>query len=196
MPLLERHHDHAIIDCDRRTVGEGPVIRARRHPEIVDNQIEVLLRYDLADLVLDLLKDLLGDLDASARGRAHMELDHAAVDGGIEITADKDEHHGAEREHQDGECRDDHPAGQQHGEQRDIRLAQMLEAALERRVETREQAVAGISGRRAVRLTLQQMTDRNRCQCSRQAIGSEHREDDGEPERCIQIFRGPFEKHH
>ena len=54
------------------------------------------------------------DLDAGARRRANVELDHAAVDRRIEIAADKDEHHGAEGEHQDGEDRDDGPAGQQH----------------------------------------------------------------------------------
>jgi hypothetical protein len=71
-----------------------------------------------------------------------MELDHAAVDRGIEIAADKDEHHGAEREQQDGENRDDGAAGQQNCEQPNIALAQPLEAALERRVETGEEAPA------------------------------------------------------
>jgi hypothetical protein len=42
-----------------------------------------------------------------------MQLDHPAVDGRIEIPADKDEHRGAEGEHQDGKDRNDDPAGQQ-----------------------------------------------------------------------------------
>ena len=154
--VFEGHHDHAVIDRDRRAVGERPVIGARRHPEIVDDQIEVLFRNDLADLVLDLLEHLLGHLDAGARRRADMELDHAAIDRRIEITADKGEHHGAERENEHGDDRDDGAAGHQHRQQPDIALPQMLEAALEGRVEAREEAATGISRGPAVLLTLQQ----------------------------------------
>src|SRR5439155_21274684 len=124
-------HDHAVIDRDRRAVGERPVIGARRHSEIVDDQIEVLLRNDLTDLVLDALEDLLRHLDTGARRRANVELDHAAINGWIKITADKDEHCGTEGEHEDGEDGYNEPAGQQHCEQPDITFTQMLEAALE-----------------------------------------------------------------
>ncbi len=111
MAIFKGHHDHAVIDRDRRAVGERPVIRARRHPEIVDDQIEVFLRYDLTDLVLDRLEDLLCHVDAGARRRPDMELDHAAIDRRIEIAADKDEHHAAERENEDGDDRDDERGG-------------------------------------------------------------------------------------
>ncbi len=122
MTVVERDHDHAVIDCDRRAVGERPVIGPRRNADIVDDQVEVLLRDDLTDLVLDRLKNLVGHLDAGARGRADMELDHAAIDRRVKIAADQDEHRRAERQHQNGEDRNDDPAGQQHCEQGDIAL--------------------------------------------------------------------------
>ena len=193
--VLERDHDHAVVDRDRRAIGEGPVIGARRHPEIVDDQIEVLLRNDLPDLVLDVLEDLLCYLDAGARRRAHVELDHAAIDRRIKITTDKDEYHGAERENESGDDRDDRPAGQQHREQPDIALAQMFEAALEGRVEARKEPVAW-HARGAGVLTLQQLADRDRRQGAGQAVGSQHREDDRKAERREQVFCGAFEEDH
>src|SRR5579863_4257793 len=73
----------------------------------------------------------------------------------------------------------------------------MLEAALERRVETREEACPAICrGPGAMLLTLQQQTNRYRCQSTRQAIGSEHREDNGEAEWREQIFRRPLKEDH
>ena len=140
MALFEGHHDHAVIDRDCRAVGEGPVIGDCRHPEIVDDQIEVILRNDLADPVLDFLKDLLGRLDAGAGRRADMELDHAAVDRRIEIAADKDEHHGPKRQNKGGGDRDNGPAVEQRPEQFDITFPQPLETALERRMEAGEEA--------------------------------------------------------
>src|SRR6266403_4728666 len=103
MAVVQRHHDDTIVNRYRGAVRERPVVRARRHPEIVDDQVQVLLWDDLPDLVLDSLEDLFGLLNASARRRADMKLDHAAVDRRIEIAADKDEHDGAEREHHDSE---------------------------------------------------------------------------------------------
>ena len=36
--LLQRHQDHAVIDADRRAVGEGQIVGARRQSDIVDDQ--------------------------------------------------------------------------------------------------------------------------------------------------------------
>ena len=67
-PSFSDTMDHAVIDADRRAVREGQIIGARRQTDIVDDQIEVVLGNDLADLVLDRLEDLLGHLDAGAGG--------------------------------------------------------------------------------------------------------------------------------
>jgi hypothetical protein len=139
MAIIERYHDHAVIDRDRRTVGERPVIGARRHPDIVDDQVQIFFGDDVADLVFDLLEDLLGDLDAGAGGCPDMELDHAAVDRRIEIAADKGEHDAAKDEKEDRDDRDDDAAGQQHRQQPDVTLAHTLESPLEGSMEAREE---------------------------------------------------------
>ena len=43
MALLERHQDDAVIDADRRAVGEGQIVGARRQADIVDDQLAVAL---------------------------------------------------------------------------------------------------------------------------------------------------------
>ena len=89
MAFLQRHQDHAVVDADRRAVGEGEIVGARRQADVVDDQLAVVLRDDLADLVLDRLEDALGRLDARAGRRADMELDLAAVDQREEVAADE-----------------------------------------------------------------------------------------------------------
>ena len=42
--LLQRHQDHAVIDADRRAVGEGEIVGARRQADIVDDQLAVAAR--------------------------------------------------------------------------------------------------------------------------------------------------------
>ena len=69
VPLLERHQDHAVVDADGRAVGEGEVVHPLRHADVVDDEVAVPRRNDLADLVLDLLEDVLGCFDPG-RGRA------------------------------------------------------------------------------------------------------------------------------
>ncbi len=64
MAVFERHQDHAVIDPDGRAVGERQVVRARGQPDIVDDQLALVRWNNLADLVLYLLKDALGRLDA------------------------------------------------------------------------------------------------------------------------------------
>src|SRR6202171_4684533 len=80
MSLLEGHKDDAVIGVDGRSVGECEVICTRRYPDVVDDEISVMLRNDLPDLVLDRLKNLLGRLDTGRRGCADVQLDLSAVD--------------------------------------------------------------------------------------------------------------------
>jgi hypothetical protein len=61
----------------------------------------------LADLVLDLLEDALGGLDASRRRCADVELDLSPVDRREEVATNQGKHHTAQREHQTGGDRDD-----------------------------------------------------------------------------------------
>ena len=46
-----------------RSVGESEVVNALRHADVIDDQVMVALRNDLADLVFDLLEDMLGRFD-------------------------------------------------------------------------------------------------------------------------------------
>jgi hypothetical protein len=94
--ILERHQDHAVIDADRRAVGEGQIIEADRQADIVDDQLALLRRDDLADLVLDSLEDLLGLLDARAGRGADVQLDLPGIDDREEVAPDESIHHGAE----------------------------------------------------------------------------------------------------
>ena len=79
MPVLQRHQDHAVIDADRRAVRKGQIVEASRQADVVDDQLALVCRDDLANLVLDGLEDLLGLFDAGAGRSADMKLDLAAV---------------------------------------------------------------------------------------------------------------------
>ena len=131
MAFLERDQDHAVIDADRRAVAEGEIVVARRQADIVDDQLALVLRNDLADLVLDRLEDLLGLLDAGAGRRAHVQLDLAAVDDREEVAADEQEQRAAERQHYGRDHRHDDPASKQRIQHLPIAIAHGLEAALE-----------------------------------------------------------------
>ena len=76
-----------------------------RDPDIVNDEVEISLRDDLADLVLDLLKNALRRFDTRCGGRADVKLDLATVDRGEEVAANKVEHDAAQREHQRGDDR-------------------------------------------------------------------------------------------
>src|ERR1700676_53318 len=114
--LLERHLDDAIVDPDRRAVRECQIVGSRRQSDIVDDQRAVLVRNDLANLVLDRLKYCLGAFNAGTGGSANMKLDLAAVDERKKVPANKQEHQPAEAEHQHGDDRDDGPPVKQHRE--------------------------------------------------------------------------------
>ena len=60
-----------------------------RHANVIDDEVAIARRNDLADLVLDLLEDALGGFDAGRRRRADVELDLSAVDGGEEVATDQ-----------------------------------------------------------------------------------------------------------
>ena len=174
--LLQRHHDHPVIGADGRAVGEGEIIGACRQPDIVDDQRAVGIRDHLADLVLDRLEDTLGALDARPGGCAHMQLNLAAVDQRIEVAADKDEHHRAKRQHENGDGRHDQLPRQQHSEQACITLAHRFEAAFEGAVEAGERPARRIVG--AMMLALQQQPDGDRSERARQRVRGKHREHD------------------
>ena len=62
------------LPCQRRRFNYR---QDGREPEIVDEiRLRFFPRNDLTDLVVDLLEDLLRRLDAGARRRSDMELDH------------------------------------------------------------------------------------------------------------------------
>jgi hypothetical protein len=89
MSVLQRYQDRAVIDADRRAVREGEIIEARRQADVVDDQIALARRNDVADLVLDGFEDLLGLLDAGAGRSADMKLDLPAVDDRKEVAPDE-----------------------------------------------------------------------------------------------------------
>ena len=107
-----------------------------------------------------------------------MKLDLPAIDDRKEVAPDIDIHHGAKGEDRDCDNRHDDLAGQQSGKELGITVAQPIKTTLEAMVEPREPASFS-----AVTFALQQEPNRDRRQCSREAIGSEHREHDGEAER-------------
>jgi hypothetical protein len=88
MPVLQRHQDHAVIDSDRRAVRKGKIIQPGRQTDVVDNQLALAGRDDVADLVLDSLEDLLGLLDAGAGRSADVKLDLPAIDERKEVAPD------------------------------------------------------------------------------------------------------------
>src|SRR6202011_6030513 len=85
VPLLERYQDYAVVDVDGRTVAEGEVVRPLRQANVVDDEVAIARRNNLANLVLDLLEDALGGFDAGCRRCADVELDLSAIDGGEKV---------------------------------------------------------------------------------------------------------------
>ncbi len=124
MSFLQRHQNHAVVDVDSRPVGEGEIVDTLRNADVVDDEVALLLRDDLADLVFDLQKYALGGLDARGGRGTDVELDLSAVNLREEIATNQ--------------C--DRPSHQEHLERADIAAAKQLEAALERLVKTRKPA--------------------------------------------------------
>ena len=165
-----------------------------RYAKVVDDDVALTRRNDLADLVLDVLEDALGRFDAGRRRGADVELDLSAVDLREEIAADKRQHDTPEREHERGDDRDDEPPLEQHRERAHVSSAKPLEPTLERLVKARKPVSR--TRRCAVVFPLEQQTDDDRRQRTRKGIGREHGEHDREPQRGEQEFCRPFEKHH
>jgi hypothetical protein len=88
VPVLQRHQDYAVIDANRRAVGEGQVVQPERQADVVDDQLALARRDDVADLVLDGLEDLLGLLDPRAGRSADVKLDLPPVDDRKEVAPD------------------------------------------------------------------------------------------------------------
>ena len=159
MAVFQRDLDHAVIHADCRSVRERQIVGARWQSDVVDDKLEVAVRNNLADLVLDGLEDLFGDLDPRSGRSADVKLDLTAVDGRKEIAADERQQNPAEREHQDGNDRDDEPAREKRGQQSGIADAHRLETALEPGIEPAKPAA-----RSAVVLALEQQSDGDRRQ--------------------------------
>ncbi len=104
--FLQRHQDHAVIDVDGRSIGEGEIVHALRNADVVDDEVAIALRDNLADLVFDLLEDTLSGFDARGGGRADVKLDLSPVDLGEKIVTDKHQRDAAEHEYQRGDDRD------------------------------------------------------------------------------------------
>ena len=138
--FLERHLDDAIIDPDRRPIGECQIVGSRRQPDIVDNQRALLFGNDLTNLVLDRLEDRLRALDARSRRSANMKLDLPAVDQREKVAPDKRKHHRAKAEYQHGNDGNDRLPPKQRRQELRVSIAQPLEAAIECGGEPREQA--------------------------------------------------------
>ena len=92
----EIDEDHATIHTNRRPVAKCEVIRAGRQSNVVDDEVSLVFRDDLADLVLNGLKDLLGFLDPRSGRRPHVQLNLAAVDDRKEVAADEYEKRAAQ----------------------------------------------------------------------------------------------------
>src|SRR5258706_144393 len=151
-----------IIDVDGRSVGVGEIVHALRNADVVDDEVAVVLRDNLADLVFDLLEDTLSGFDARGGRGADVKLDLSAVNLRKEVPTNQRQHDTAEREHQHGDNRDDRPSHQEHLERADIAAAKQLEAALERLVKTRKPAAR--ARRRVVMLPPEQQADDDRRQ--------------------------------
>jgi hypothetical protein len=136
--LFERDQDRTVVDVDGGAVGESEVVWPLRHADVVDDEVAVTGRNDLADRVLDLLEDALSGVDAGRRRGANVELDLPTVDGREEVAADHSQHHAPERERQRRDDRDDEPPLQQHRQCAHLALAKALKAALDTLVKTRE----------------------------------------------------------
>ena len=189
VPVLQRYQDHAVIDADRRAVREGQIIEARRQPNVVDDQRALVRRNDVADPVLDCLEDLLGLLDAGAGRGADVKLYLPAINEREEVAPDEEVHGGAESEDRCGDDGHDRSARQQSEEELGVAVAQAIKTALDMIVEPGKPALFI-----TVTFALQEQPDRDRRQGPGKAVGSEHREHDGEAERGEQVFRRALEK--
>ncbi len=193
MSLLEGDQDHAVIGVDGRSIGECEIIRPLRYPDIVDDEIAILLGNDLPDLVLDRLEKVLGRLDTSGGRCADVQLDLPSVDGRKEVAPDQHQHRSGEREYQQAGGRNSKPVFEQCPKQSSIALAHVLEGALKGTVEAGEQVCRRVV-RRAMMLALEQKANDDRGQRPRQGVGRQHREHDGEPERGEQKLRRSLEE--
>ena len=123
-----------------------------------------------------------------------MKLDLAAVDRGEEVAANKVEHDAAQREHQRGDDGDDPAPFQEQRERADIAATKSLEGTLKPLVKARKPIAR--AGRCVVVFTLEQETDDDGRQGSRQRIGRQHCEHHGKAKRREQEFRRSFQKYH
>jgi hypothetical protein len=122
-----------------------------------------------------------------------MKLDLPAVDQREKVAPHERNHHRAKANYQHGHDGNDRLPPKQHRQELRISAAQPLEAAIECGREPCEQA----SRRPLIRVAafaLEQQADRDRRQRPRQAVGSQHREHDGQSQRREQILGRSIEE--
>ncbi len=129
--LLERHQDLAIGRSDRDTVAERQV-DGIRHPDVVDDHVDLVGGDDLADVVLDLLEVDLRLLDPRPRWSPDVEPKLPGIDGWEEVPAD--ERVQRQRGEREGEEHRDHhePVRQRPVERALVGSGEPAEAGLER----------------------------------------------------------------
>ena len=84
---LESDEDFAVAVADGAIIDVGPSRKRRRQSHIIEDDVPFVLRYDLADHVLDPAEDPLGLLDPRARRRPHVQAELACIDGREEVLA-------------------------------------------------------------------------------------------------------------
>ena len=125
-----------------------------------------------------------------------MELDLPGVACGEEIAADKQKHRNAQRQYEHRHNRHNEASREQHCQDLHIALAQSFEATFETSVQSSKPAGRARDIRRGVVFALEQQTDGDRRQSSRQAVRGKHGKNDGKTERREQVLGRPLEEHH
>ncbi len=143
----------AIGAADGRAIAEGVVEGLRCKSDVVHNQIDLVDRNDLANLVFDFAELNFGSLDARAGLCPDMQLDLTGVDRGEEVPADKRQQQEC-RGHDRNRCNQRRLAMMQHSAERiGIPLLHPEVALVEAIVDSAEDGAfrryAGIEVRRA-----------------------------------------------
>ena len=195
--MRQRDQDFAVGHAGRGAVAEGHGIGAIGQADVVEHQLDFMLRDDFADRAFDLAEVALGLLDARAGRRPHVQAELAGVDGrersrGPPTATPARPLATTDREHDEHRCGD---AASSTRSSDDVRIAQLFETSLERRVQAAEPAAAAHRAH-AASLGRQQIIDHRRHDRPRQQIRSQHGKRHGQRQRREQILGRPVEKQH
>jgi len=95
--LLELHQDFGVGSADGSGVAVAQVNSAVRQADVVQDGYQFVLRNDLSNGLVDLIREASGFLDAQAGAGAHVQSDLAGVHFGEKVAAEKK--HQASGEH-------------------------------------------------------------------------------------------------